>query len=439
MHKYFPHTEENIEEMLEKIGVKKIEDLFLDIPKASLINGELNLPSGLSEGELRKNFLSLAKKNKELKIYLGSGSYDVYVPSAISSILSREEFLTAYTPYQAEISQGTLQYIFEFQSVVCELTKMDISNASMYDGATATSEAMYMAAAETKKSKILISKTINPRTIEVLKTYAHFKGLKIEYIKNDENKTCLFDLQNKIDEETAAVIIQNPNYYGSLEDVKDISNITHNSKALLIQNGDLRNYSVLASPYECGADIACGEAQTMGMDLSFGGPYLGYIATTKKLMRKLPGRIVGMTTDTLGQRGYVLTLQAREQHIRREKATSNICSNQSLMALNCAIYASLMGKEGLKEVSKISYSLAHYLYQKLLETKLFEKVYDNPFFNEFTVRYLGDSKKLNEYLLSQGYLGGMLLDNNKIIFAVTETKTEKEIDEFVQVIKCMIN
>lgn len=434
MFKYFPHTQEDIKEMLQKIGIKNIDDLFSDIDPQLLKHSEINIPSSHSEEELRKEVKRLASKNEQLISFLGAGSYDVYTPSVCKAITSRQEFLTSYTPYQPEISQGTLQYIFEFQSMICELTGMDVSNASMYDGATATAEAMFMAVNHTRRNTIILSSTISPRVREVVETYAQFRNIKIVLLDNENYYPSILDLKHKLNNDVAAVIFSNPNFYGIIEDYQDFTQLIKDNKSLLIINSDPSTLAVLKSPREWGADIACGEAQTLGIPLSFGGPYLGYLATTNALLRKLPGRICSMTTDVDGKRAFVLTLQAREQHIRREKANSNICSNQSLMALNAVIYMSLMGKTGLENVAYRAYNNAHYLYEELLKTNLFEKTTDNDFFKEFVLRFKGDANRLNEFLLEHHYLGGLVLEDNKILFCCTEKRTKQEIDDFVRLV-----
>lgn len=435
MYKYFPHTENDIKEMLERIGVKNVEELFSDIPNSVLYKKELNLPSSKSELELRSILKAAASNNKEMICFLGAGSYDVYTPSVINTITSRQEFLTSYTPYQAEISQGTLQYIFEFQSMICELTNMDVANASLYDGATSTAEAIFMATSQTKRKKVLISKTLNPRVIDVIKTYTKFRNIEIVFIDEKNYIIDLEDLCNKLDDQVAAVVVQNPNFYGQIELYDEVVEKIKNNKSLLVMNVDPSTLSVIKTPGEIGADIVCGDAQTLGIPLSFGGPYIGFMATTEKLMRKLPGRIVGMTNDVDGKRGYVLTIQAREQHIRREKATSNICSNQSLMALHTLLYTVVMGKQGLVEVVEKAYNNSHYLYNRLLNTSKFERITNNDFIKEFVLKANCDIDKLNQYLLSNGYLGGLNLGNSLYLLCVTEKRTKEEIDNFVRLVE----
>ena len=435
MYKYFPHTPSDLQEMLQKVGVKSLDDLYAEIPEDIRFHGDYDLPSELSEIEVRQLFESLGSQNKQLTCFAGAGVYDHYTPSIIPNLLSRSEFLTSYTPYQAEISQGTLHYIFEYQSMMTELTGMDISNASMYDGTTATAEAMMMAVAAGKKQKtVLISKTVDPKTIEVVKTYAHFQGINIEMIPEKDGVTDFSTLNSLLStiDDVAGVIVQQPNYFGIVEDYTGFADSIHEKKALFIMNSIIADLAVLKTPAEWGADIAVGDAQSLGIPMQWGGPYVGYMCCTEKLIRKMPGRIVGRTVDNRGQRAFVLTLQAREQHIRRQKATSNICSNQSLMALWVTVYCSLMGKQGLREAAELSYSGAHYLCDKLLATGHFTLVYDKPFFNEFVVRFDGDANILRQFLLKNDIFGGVMVAEDQIMFAVTEKRTKEEIDRMVE-------
>lgn len=435
MYKYFPHTPSDLQEMLQKVGVKSLDELYAEIPEDIRFHGDYDLPSELSEIEVRQLFESLGSQNKQLTCFAGAGVYDHYTPSIIPNLLSRSEFLTSYTPYQAEISQGTLHYIFEYQSMMTELTGMDISNASMYDGTTATAEAMMMAVAAGKKQKtVLISKTVDPKTIEVVKTYAHFQGINIEMIPEKEGVTDLSTLNSLLStiDDVAGVIVQQPNYFGIVEDYTGFADSIHEKKALFIMNSIIADLAVLKTPAEWGADIAVGDAQSLGIPMQWGGPYVGYMCCTEKLIRKMPGRIVGRTVDNRGQRAFVLTLQAREQHIRRQKATSNICSNQSLMALWVTVYCSLMGKQGLREAAELSYSGAHYLCDKLIATGHFTLVYDKPFFNEFVVRFDGDANILRQFLLKNDIFGGVMVAEDQIMFAVTEKRTKEEIDRMVE-------
>ena len=372
-----------------------------------------------------------------LTCFAGAGVYDHYTPSVIPSIVQRSEFLTSYTPYQAEISQGTLHYIFEYQSMMSELTGMAISNASMYDGASATAEAVLMANAAAKKAnRVLVSKTVDDRTLNVILTYAHFHGVEIDLIEATDGATDFADMNAKLEAGgVAGVVLQQPNKYGVVEDFTGVADACHAKKAMMIINSVAADLALLRTPGEWGADIAVGDVQSLGVPMSFGGPYAGYMCCTEKLMRKLPGRIVGCTRDTEGRRCFVLTLQAREQHIRREKATSNICSNQSLMALWVTIYMSLMGKQGVKEAAQLSYDGAHYMQEQLLATGKFAPRFDRPFFNEFCVTYNGDVDALQRHLAENGILGGVKIDSNTIMFAVTEKRSKEEIDRVVELSK----
>ena len=436
-YKYFPHTEADITEMLARIGVSSLDDLFSDVPECIRFRKEYNLPEAKSELEVRELFARLAGGNKMLTCFAGAGVYDHYTPSVIPSIVQRSEFLTSYTPYQAEISQGTLHYIFEYQSMMTELTGMAISNASMYDGASATAEAVLMAKAAAKKAnRVLVSKTVDDRTLNVILTYAHFHGVDIDLIEATDGATDLADMNAKLEAGgVAGVVMQQPNKYGVVEDFTGVADACHSKKAMLVINSVAADLALLRTPGEWGADIAVGDVQSLGVPMSFGGPYAGYMCCTEKLMRKLPGRIVGCTRDTEGRRCFVLTLQAREQHIRREKATSNICSNQSLMALWVTIYMSLMGKQGVKEAAQLSYDGAHYMQEQLLATGRFAARFDRPFFNEFCVTFDGDVDALQKHLVDNGILGGVKIDANTIMFAVTEKRSKEDIDRVVELSK----
>lgn len=439
--KYFPQTEGDVRDMLQKIGADSLGNLFSMIPEQIRFKGEYDLPSSKSEIEVREEFDSLGRMNTPLLCFAGAGVYDHYTPSIVPALLRRSEFLTSYTPYQAEISQGTLHYIFEYQSMMSELTGMDISNASMYDGTTATAEAVLMAFHAGKKArKVLVSNTVDPKTLAVVNTYAHFHGVEIEIIAEKDGVTSIDDMKARLAQGgVAGVVVQQPNYYGVVEDYSGFSDAVHESKAVFIINSIAADLALLKTPGEYGADIAVGDVQSLGLPMSFGGPYAGYMCCTSKLMRKMPGRIVGMTKDNRGQRAFVLTLQAREQHIRRQKATSNICSNESLMALFATIYMSVMGKEGLKEAAQLSYDGAHYLLEKLLDTGRFRLSFDKPFFNEFCVTFDGDIDALQKMLLDNGIMGGIKVGDDKLMFAVTEKRTKKEVDNLVALIVEFIN
>ena len=433
-YKYFPHTQDDLQAMMAKAGVKDLDGLYAQIPESIRFRGDYKLPSEMSEMEVRDVFAKLGSQNKQLTCFAGYGVYDHYTPSVIPQLLSRSEFLTSYTPYQAEISQGTLHYIFEYQSMMTELTGMDISNASMYDGTTAAAEAMMMAVAAGKKqNKVLVSAGMNPKTREVLDTYALHQGIELVTIPMKDGVTSKENLGALLAEGgVAGVMVQQPNVYGIVEDFTGFAEACHEQKALFIMDSVASDLAVLKTPGEWGADIAVGDGQSLGIPMLFGGPYVGYMCCTEKLIRKMPGRIVGMTKDNRDQRAFVLTLQAREQHIRRQKATSNICSNQSLMALFVTVYCSLMGKQGVKEAAELSYAGAHYLCDELQKTGKFHLAYDKPFFNEFFVKYDGDVDALYQRFIDAGFLGGVKLEDG-LLFAVTEKRTKEEIDNLVKI------
>ena len=435
-YKYFPHTEEDLQAMLSTVGIDSIDALYAQIPEAIRFRDNYQLPTEMSEIEVRQLFERLGQQNKQLTCYAGYGVYDHYTPSVIPQLLQRSEFLTSYTPYQAEISQGTLHYIFEYQSMMAELTGMDISNASMYDGTTATAEAMMMAVAAGKKqNRVLVSETLNADTRKVLDTYALHHGIELVTIAAEDGVTSRENLEALLDEGgVAGVIVQQPNAVGIIEDYSGFADACHDKKALFIMNSVAADLAVLKTPGEWGADIAVGDGQSLGIPMQWGGPYVGYMCCTEKLIRKMPGRIVGKTVDNRGQRAFVLTLQAREQHIRRQKATSNICSNQSLMALWVTVYLSLMGKQGLKEAAELSYAGAHYLCDKLLATGKFHLVYDQPFFNEFLVHYDGNMDNLFSSCMMNGILPGVRMDDGNLLMAVTEKRTKEEIIEYMKII-----
>jgi glycine dehydrogenase subunit 1 len=420
--------------MLERVGVDSLDALYADIPESIRFRGDYELPSEMSEMEVRELFETLGAENQQLTCFAGMGVYDHYTPSVIPQLLQRSEFLTSYTPYQAEISQGTLHYIFEYQSMMAELTGLDISNASMYDGTTAAAEAMMMAVAAGKKARrVLIAGTMNPLTAKVMECYARHQGITLNVLPIRNGVTDIEDLKSELAKgDVAGLMVQQPNMCGIVEDFTGFAEACHEQKALFMMNCVAADLAVLKTPGEWGADIAVGDGQSLGIPMQFGGPYVGYMCCTEKLIRKMPGRIVGMTKDNREQRAFVLTLQAREQHIRRQKATSNICSNQSLMALFVTIYMSLMGKQGLKEAAQLSYAGAHYLWDELKKTGRFHLVYDQPFFNEFYVTYDGDVDTLYQRFVDAGFMGGVRLENG-IVFAVTEKRTKEEIDELVKI------
>ena len=433
MYKYFPHTQDDLQAMLERVGVDSVDALYAQIPEDIRFRGDYKLPSEMSEMEVRQVFEKLGSLNKQLTCFAGMGVYDHYMPSVIPQLLQRSEFLTSYTPYQAEISQGTLHYIFEYQSMMTELTGMDVSNASMYDGTTAAAEAMMMALAAGKKARrVLISGTMNPLTVKVMTRYAHHQGIDLFALHIKDGVTDLEELKAELAKgDVAGMMVQQPNAFGIVEDYTGFAEACHEQKALFMMDCVAADLAVLKTPGEWGADIAVGDGQSLGIPMQFGGPYVGYMCCTEKLIRKMPGRIVGMTKDNRGQRAFVLTLQAREQHIRRQKATSNICSNQSLMALFVTIYCSLMGRQGLKDAAQLSYAGAHYLWDELKKTGRFQLVYDQPFFNEFYVKYDGDVEALYQRFIDAGFLGGVRLEDG-LVFAVTEKRTKEEIDNLVK-------
>lgn len=435
--KFFPQTKEEIEQMLKQAGMNSLDDLYADVPEQIRFRGEYNLPDPMSETEIRSLFEKLGEKNRRLTVFAGAGCYDHYTPAVVPNIISRSEFLTSYTPYQAEISQGTLHYIFEYQSMMAELTGMDVSNASMYDGSTATAEAAIMALASTKKTDtVLVSASVDPKVLNVVKTYAHFHGFNVELIAENDGATDKAQMDARLEKGgVAGVIVQQPNYHGIVEDFSGFADSCHAHKSLFIVNSVAADLALLKTPGEWGADVAVGDGQSLGIPMAFGGPSVGYMCCTEKLMRKMPGRIVGKTVDNRGQRVFVLTLQAREQHIRRQKATSNICSNESLMALFVTIYMSVMGKEGVKEAAQMSYDGAHYLHDAFIATGLFSDKYERPFFNEFCVKYNGDVDRLQQRFIENGILGGVKVDADTLMFAVTEKRTKEEIDKLVNIAK----
>lgn len=437
--KYFPHTANDLQEMLRVVGVNSLDELYSEVPEELKFKKELDLPSAMSEMEVRETITNLSNSNCPTISFAGAGMYDHYTPSVIPYLAQRSEFSTSYTPYQAEISQGTLQYIFEYQTMMADLTGLDISNASMYDGSTATAEAMLMCVASAKKrNRVLISETFNPAVMRVVETYAKFHGVDLVKVPAKDGVTDMEAIRNLVEaDDVAGVLVAQPNYYGIIEDFTGLADLCHAHKALLAINSVASTLGVLKSPGEWGADIACGEAQSLGIPLCFGGPYIGYLCTTSALVRKMPGRLVGATTDADGKRCFVLTMQAREQHIRREKATSNICTAQGIMCLYVAAYLSLMGKNGLKEVNEQSYGAAHELHQRLLAIPCFSEAYPGkPFLNEFTLKCSEDIEKLQDELCIEGYIAGVKAENkeDEIIFAVTEQRTPREMDEFVEAI-----
>ena len=441
MHRYIPNTEAQQKDMLKTIGVDSFEGLFGSVHEDVRLGRVLDVPGAMSEMEIAKHMQSLSASNVNTDdhvCFLGAGAYDHYIPSVIDHLLLRQEFYTAYTPYQPEISQGTLQAIFEYQSMICMLTGMDVANASMYDGASALAEAAMMACAATRRSEVLVAKSVHPESRAVLTTYAGFRGIKVIEFGYKDGKADMADLGSKMSDDTAAVIMQTPNFFGIIEDMREAAELAHANKSLLIASCDPISLGVIESPAEMGADIAVGEGQALGNSMSFGGPYLGFFAVKQKYLRKMPGRIVGQTVDKNDNIGYVLTIQTREQHIRREKATSNICSNEALNALAATIYLTALGKQGLRETAMQCVQKSHYAYQKLLDTGKFRPVFEAPFFKEFAVEYSGDIKALNNRLHSCGIIGGYDMGQDYAahpgawLVAVTEKRTKQEIDMLIE-------
>ena len=435
MGSYVPSTAQERQEMLASIGLCSIDELFSHIPDSLKLKGELNLPSGKSELEVCRTMEHIAAQNIVFDtIFRGAGAYDHYIPAIVKSVTGKEEFVTAYTPYQAEISQGVLQSIFEYQTMICELTGMDVSNASVYDGATAAAEAVNMCC-ERSRNVVFCSAAAHPDTIEVVKTYCWASGHEFVLVPAKDGKTDWNSIVPQLDKKTSACLyIQSPNFFGQIEDVQQAAEAVHAVGAKLIMGCNPIALGLYKTPAELGADIAVGEGQPLGMPLSFGGPYLGFMATTKAMMRKLPGRIVGETTDVDGKRAFVLTLQAREQHIRREKASSNICSNQALCAMTAAVYLAAVGPEGLKQVANLCYQKAHYLMQQLTAIPGITLRYQGPFFHEF-VTDQGDANRILLKLEQEGILGGLPLSDGGILWCATEKNSKEDIDRMVGIIR----
>lgn len=447
MHPYIPNGADEKRKMLAVLGLNSDEDLFGAIPGGLRLKGGIPIAKGMPEMQVMKSMKKLADANAsaaELPCFLGAGSYDSFVPSAVRHITGRSEFYTAYTPYQPEISQGTLQTIFEYQTMICELTGMEVSNASMYDGSSACAEAAMMASAVTGKKKIVVSKGVHPQTRQVLATYAHFQGKELVVVPLKEGVTDISALSEATDGNTATIIVQNPNFLGYVESVQEIGQIAHNQKALLtVSIMDALSLALLKTPGECGADIVVGDGQCFGNGLSYGGPYLGFMATTNKYVRKMPGRICGQSVDLEGKRSFVLTLQAREQHIRRDKANSNICSNQGLNALTATVYLALMGKDGLRDAASQSLSKARYM-QDALKAVGIEALYDRPYFREFPVKLPKASAAVTQELLKRGFIAGFGLEGDypelgaSMIFCTTEKRTRAEIDGLAVALKSIV-
>jgi glycine dehydrogenase subunit 1 len=444
---YVPHTSEDRSEMLKTIGVSSIDELFSDVPSQVKLDRKLNLPPAMSEFQLMKYMSDLAGKNTttdRMVSFLGAGVYDHYVPSVVKHIISRSEFYTSYTPYQAEVSQGMLQSIFEYQTLMCELTAMDISNASLYDGATAITEAAMMASRLTRKQEVIISQAVHPDYRRTLRTYAHNLELNVTEVPFKDGSTDIKAIRDLVSDSTACVILQSPNFFGCIENMALAAEAAHEKKALFVACVDPISLGIIAPPGEYGADIAVGEAQGLGIPMGFGGPHLGFMTCRKEHMRQMPGRVAGETHDNQGRRGYLLTLQAREQHIRRDRATSNICSNQALCALAATVYLSWLGKQGIKEVAEQCVAKAHYACEKLSEIPGFERKHSAPFFKEFAVKTPVNPEKLCKGLLEANILGGLPLGrfysglSDSMLVAVTEKRTKGEIDALCRALEGLV-
>ncbi len=433
MGSYVPSTEAERKEMLKAIGLSDYRELYRDVPEDMYLDEPLNIPEGMSELEVGRAVSAMAAKNKVFNTVLrGAGAYDHYIPSIVKYIPTKEEFLTAYTPYQAEMSQGVLQSIFEYQTMICELTGMDVSNASVYDGATAAGEAAAMCR-DRKRKVTLISGAAHPDTINTVRTYCYGTGDELRVVPVKNGKTDMAALKEMLTPDIASVYIQQPNFFGQLEDAIEIGNIVHEAGAMYIMGCNPIALAIMKTPKDCGADIAVGEGQPLGMPLSYGGPYLGFMATLNKHMRKLPGRIVGQTTDSRGDVAYVLSLQAREQHIRREKASSNICSNQALCAFTAGLYMATMGPDGMAEAARQSMSKAHYLAAKLCELPGVALTYKGDFFHEF-VTELPRREQVLKALEDAGILGGLPVEDG-VLWCVTEKISKEQLDKAVAIVK----
>ncbi|WLR56370.1 aminomethyl-transferring glycine dehydrogenase subunit GcvPA [Mesobacillus subterraneus] len=439
-HRYLPLTESDKNAMLESIGVSSIDELFGDIPEKVRFAGEYNIKPAKSETALMKELTTMAAKNADLKMntsFIGAGVYDHYIPVIVDHVLSRSEFYTAYTPYQPEISQGELQAIFEFQTMISELTGMEVANSSMYDGGTALAEAAMLSAGHTRRKKVLISSAVHPEYKDVVKSYAKGQYIDVVEVPHKDGVTDLEVLKDMASEDVAAVIVQYPNFFGGLESMKEIEEIVHENKSLFVVSSNPLALGALTPPGKFGADIVTGDAQPFGIPTAFGGPHCGYFAVSGKLMRKVPGRLVGQTKDDQGRRGFVLTLQAREQHIRRDKATSNICSNQALNALAASVAMTALGKKGVREMAVANIQKAHYA-KKAFKENGFEIAFEGPTFNEFVVKLNKPVKEVNQKLLEHGIIGGYDLGRddsnleNHMLVAITELRTKEEIDTFVK-------
>ncbi len=433
--RYTPNPDSVVQEMLQSMGLSSLDDLFTDIPEEIRMTCILPEVNGLSEISVREQLEELARDNMnadENPVFLGAGCYDHYIPAAVTHLLQRSEFYSTYTPYQPEISQGILQAIFEYQTLICHLTAMDIANASLYCGGSALAQACQIAAETTKRSKILLPATLHPEYAQIVRTYNINDKLVIENIPEENGLIDLATLETLLDDKTGAVVIQYPNFYGNLEDVGKIVELVRQTKALVIMSVDPIPLAMLKPPGDWGADIVVGDGQTLGNPMSFGGPHLGFMAVKENLLRKIPGRLIGQTVDSDGKRAFVLTLQAREQHIRREKANSNICSNEALCALAACMYLTFVGPSGLKQAAYCSHHIARYAHTELQKAG-FTFPFSAPFFREFAVN-VPDPAGLNDYLLDGGIIGGYEL-NGALLLAFTEKRRREEVDELVALMK----
>jgi len=442
---YSPMTEADKQAMLSVIGVQSADELFADIPESIRLQRPLNLPKGMAEAEVRRHLEALAARNADVTRYtcfLGAGAYEHLIPAALGPLVSRSEFYTSYTPYQPEITQGVLQATYEYQTHIAQLTGMDMANASIYDGATALAEACLVACAHTGREKVLVPTTVHPEYRQVVHTYLRHQRLQVVEVPYDQGATDLERLAALLDDQTAGVVVQQPNFFGVLEDPRAFARLAEKHGALLIAcTTDPLTLGLLEPPGAYGAHIAVGEGQPLGSPLSFGGPYLGFFAARDELVRRIPGRIVGATVDRDGNTGYVLTLQTREQHIRRERATSNICTNQALNALTAAVYLTLLGKQGVRDVAYQCLQKAHYAYRRITSLPGFAPAWERPFFHEFVVRTTADPEELTRRLLDYQIIGGLPLGRfypelaDCILFCVTEARTKEEIDRLAAVLE----
>jgi len=436
---YLTNSEQDIQKMLEVIGVSDFESLVKNIPESLRFRSKLKLPKAESEYGIQRIAASLAGKNQSFTSFLGGGAYDHYIPAIVTDIASRPEFYTSYTPYQPEVSQGNLQAMYEFQSLICELTGMDVTNASMYEAGSALAEAVMLAVSHTRLKKVLLPETLNYRYKQIIRTYVEYFDIELVEIPASDFRIDKQELERHSTEEVAAVIVQHPNYFGFLEDMDAITRMRENKKALVIQVYDPISLGVLKTPGAYGVDIAVAEGQALGNAQNYGGPFVGLLSVTEKLVRKIPGRLSGVTVDTDGKRGFVLTLQTREQHIRREKATSNICTNSGLLTITAGTYLATLGKKGMQDVAGLCVQKSHYLAQKLTDIKGVQLVSDAPFFKEFTISLPVDATQIIEKAMHKNIFAGISLKNigyaNQLLIAVTEKRTVDELDTYASLVE----